>query len=91
LTNGAASIKKVLYSKRNSYQNQKTTQRMGKNLASYLRDKALLSRICKELQNLNSKRTNNSINKWMNKFTGHFSEEIQMINEYMKKCSTSFF
>jgi hypothetical protein len=47
----------------------------------------LTFRICKELRKVNSKKPNNPINKWVNKLDS--SEEIQMANKYMKKCSTS--
>jgi hypothetical protein len=52
-------------------------------------DKGLLFRIYKVLNKLNSRRTNNLVNKWANKLNRQFSNETQMANEYMKKCSTS--
>jgi transposase-like protein len=41
------------------------------------------------LQKLNTKRTNNPINRWANKLNRQFSEEVQNINKYMKKFSKS--
>jgi hypothetical protein len=63
---GLPQLKKFLHIEINSYQNQKTTYRMGENL-SYSTDKGLISRTYKELKKLNIKRTNSPINKWVNK------------------------
>jgi hypothetical protein len=53
--------------------------------ASYPSDKGLISRICKELKNLNTKRINNAINKWGSELNRQFSKELQVANEYMKR------
>jgi hypothetical protein len=52
-------------------------------------DKGVISRIYKELQKLNTKRTNKLIDKWANKSNRQFSKEGQMTDNYVKKRSTS--
>jgi hypothetical protein len=53
-------------------------------------DKLLVCTIFKELKNLNSKKTNDQINKWAKELNRSFSEEeIQMSKKYIKKFSTS--
>jgi hypothetical protein len=43
--------------------------------ASYSSDKELISRICKDLKILNTKRINNTVNKWANELNRHFPKE----------------
>ena len=77
-----------MHSQGNNKQAEKTEWE--KITANETTDKGLISKIYKQLIQLNARKTNNPVKKWRKYLNRHFSkEDIEMANKHMKRCSTS--
>ena len=82
-------LKKLLHSKETVKNVKRQPSEWEKIIANGTTDKGLISKIYKQLIQLNTRKTNNPIKKWGKDLNRHLSkEDIQMANKHMKRCST---
>ena len=79
-----------MHSKEIYKQGERQPSEWEKIIANETSDKILISKVYKQLIQLNARKTRKPIKKWEKDLNRHFSkEDIQMANKHRKICSTS--
>ena len=83
-------IKSFCTTKENTSKVKRQPSEWEKIIANETTDKQLISKIYKQLIQLNSRKINDPIKKWVKELNRHFFKEaIQVANKHMKRCPTS--
>ena len=83
-------IKSFCTTKENISKVKRQPSEWEKIIANEATDKQLISKIYKQLMQLNSRKINDPIKKWAKELNRHFpKDDIQVANKHMKRCSTS--
>ena len=79
-----------MHSKGNPKQTKKTFLTTGENIGKQSNRQRLISKIYKQLMQLNMKKETTQSKNWVEDLNRHFPRElIQMAKKHMKRCSTS--